>query len=69
MEWTFFEAGNIQDLVDKIELMLDDSNLRQFCIRNGYETAKKNTRDKIEAKIFDAINKRFQRIEYNFISD
>ncbi len=47
----FYELGNIDDAVSKIEQVRTDENLRQKLIKNGVETAKKRQWEKIEKEI------------------
>ena len=47
----FYECGNIDDAVEKIELLTKDKKLREKLIKNGLETAKSREWKKIEKDI------------------
>ena len=47
----FYERGNIKDAIEKIELLRNDSNIRQKLIKNGINTAKSREWQKIENDI------------------
>lgn len=47
----FYNQGNIEEAVEKIELISNDENLRNRLIKNGLETAKKRDWKKIENDI------------------
>ena len=47
----FYEPGNIEDAVSKIELLMTDEKLRQKLIKGGLETAKSREWSKIEKDI------------------
>lgn len=51
----FYEYGNIQELAEKIELLLDDENLRNRLGQNGVEWANRLTWDKSANMMLDAI--------------
>ena len=47
----FYEQGNIDEAIEKIELLSKDSKLREKLIKNGLETAKSRNWDNIESEI------------------
>lgn len=51
------EAGNAKDFADKAELILNDENLQQKFIKNGYNFLVQNfTKEVIAKKMFDELN-------------
>lgn len=49
----FYETGNIEDAVEKIEQLRNDKKLREKLIKNGLETAKSREWKKIEKDILN----------------
>ena len=47
----FYEPGNIEDAINKIELIVKDKNLRNNIIANGLKTVEARKWDKIEKDI------------------
>lgn len=49
----FYEQGNIEDAIEKIEELRKDNELREKLVKNGLETAKRREWKKIEKDIID----------------
>ena len=52
-----YEPGNIDEAVEKIELIRKDKKLRDKLIKNGRKTAESREWDKIEKDIVDLYEK------------
>ena len=52
-----YEPGNIDEAVEKIELIRNDKKLRDKLIKNGRKTAESREWDKIEKDIVDLYEK------------
>lgn len=62
-----FDSGNIEDLVDKIKLVLKDSNLRRILISNGRKYIKKFEWDNIVDEYLKGYNSLISKdINYTF---
>ena len=49
----FYERGNIDDAIQKIELLVNDKKLRERLIKNGIETVNGREWKKIEKEILE----------------
>jgi glycosyltransferase involved in cell wall biosynthesis len=47
----FYEQGNIDMAIEQIDRIINDKELRDKLVKNGLETAKERSWDKIETKI------------------
>ena len=52
----FYEQGCIDDAVDKIELLINNDELRNKLLKNGKETAELRNWDSIEQDILELYN-------------